>query len=189
MFLRRLAIAIGRVLGITQDAGPVSQEADSQTGGLDSTAKEQHKPASQELKAKRSRVKAVITAPSPKIETLPVPTRTKKSSAAGTQSAPPARQPAQSKPNSKRLRAVKDIQDLLHNREVLAAQVEAGVRGQQPQIAAKPSRQGRKPKSLVVKSTTAVKLSSKEHTATKPKRTVPGKPAKTPARKIRQHVK
>jgi hypothetical protein len=87
---------IGRVLNIIRTAMLAPQTQDSQTGGNNNTA-EQPQPASQELKRKRSSVKAAILAQSPKAETLCVPTRTKKSSTTGTQPATPARQPAQSK--------------------------------------------------------------------------------------------
>jgi hypothetical protein len=87
---------IGRVLDIIRTAMPACQTQDGQTGGNNNTV-EQPQPVSKELKRKRSSVKAAILAPSPKAETLCVPTRTKKSSMTGTQQATPARQPAQSK--------------------------------------------------------------------------------------------
>lgn len=140
MLLRKIITAIGQVLGITQGAGHASQAQDSQTGGSDNTAKVR-KSASQGSKPKRSSVKAVITAQSPKIETLPVPTRTKKSSTTGTQPATPVPPSAQSKRNSKR-KAVKQTTAVKSSSKgKQSAQAVAGGRGKQSATPVRRTRQ------------------------------------------------
>ena len=95
--MRWLITAIGTALGITRTATLVCQTQDGQNGGNNNTV-EQPQPVPQESKRKRSSVKAVLLAQSPKVETLPVRTRTKKSSTTGTQPATPVRPSAKQKP-------------------------------------------------------------------------------------------
>lgn len=107
--MRWLITAIGTALGITRTATLVCQTQDGQNGGNNNTV-EQPQPVPQESKRKRSSVKAVLLAQSPKVETLPVPIRTKKSSTSGTQPATPVRPSAKQKPKSPKKAAPKATQ-------------------------------------------------------------------------------
>jgi len=138
--MRWLMRAIGRVLGITQTATPVYQTQDGQTGGNNNTA-EQLQPVSKELKPKRKAVKAAILAPSPTVETLCVPTRTKKSSTTGTSRVTPARQPAKSKQKPAVKAAPSTTQAKSRKPAQKAAQATRGATGSQSKTPASKTRQ------------------------------------------------
>ena len=186
-WLLTMVRAIGRVVGITHPVGHVPQTQDSLTGGNNNTAELQPlQPVSPESKPKRSRAKQGTQAQSAKAETSRAPTRTKKSSAVGTQPATPVRQPAQSKPNSKRSPVKQDTAAQSRSKDKQPAQAECGVAGKQLGTRANQSSQ-QKPAPKAAKSTTAVK--SRKQGQSQPAKRVRGSQPATPARKTRQHAK
>ena len=138
--LKRMVLAIGQVLGITPPATPVRQIQDGPTGGNNNIVG-QPSSVSKESKRKRSNAKVAILAPSPKTETLCVPTRTKKSSEAGTQSVTLARQPAKPKRKPAAKAAQRTTQVKSRKPVQKAAPVERGATGKQSKPTASKTRQ------------------------------------------------
>lgn len=136
--MRWLMRAIGRVLGITQPAGLAPQTQDSPIGGDNSTAEPQRQLAPQGSKRGQRTAKQIISAPSPKAETLPAPTRTKKSSTSGTSQVTPAHPPVSPKLKRKLKAVHKTTVDKLSKQIQKAAQVEHGQGGSQAATPASP---------------------------------------------------
>jgi hypothetical protein len=138
--LKRMVLAIGRVLGITPPATLVHLTQDGQNGGNNNTA-EQPQPVSKELKRKRSPVQQATKGQSPKAETSCVRTRIKKSSTTGTQQATPARQPAKPKRKPAAKAVPSTIPVKLRKPAQKAAQAARGATGKQSKPTARKTRQ------------------------------------------------
>ena len=189
--MRWLITAIGTALGITRTATLVCQDQDGQNGGNNNTV-EQPQPVPQESKRKRSSVKAVLLAQSPKVETLPVPTRTKKSLESGTQQVTSARQskPVAQKRKPKSLVAPQDTQvkSRKPTQKIVLTDKVSGQVGRPRKTPVEKSFQGLNSKHSVAPSTIQDLLSSNEPLTIKPKPTRAGKHSQTLVLKTRQPV-